>query len=243
MKDKHVFGGNNYVISSFGVARNPIFKDLEDLDFFKMNVDKYLADICEVFAYGHSENQFQYLIRIKERKELEQFYLKKQSLNIKNVGHEIYSKESAVIPDSYLIFSQEVSNMLNSYARRFNNKHQRKGSLFGDRYSKILVKNEAEMEEWVDRLNRMEELVFFKEGWTIAKKEMLIKENESGRWSSDCYYRGLGFDGSSLSSFVLYSKKKLRGTFKILPPYSAKSPEIRFLYYQFIKIFGHPPPW
>ena len=46
MKVKHVFGGHVYLISNFGVARNPIFKDKVDLDFFKAKFDEYLGEIC-----------------------------------------------------------------------------------------------------------------------------------------------------------------------------------------------------
>ena len=79
MKVDHVFGGHIYVISSFGVARNPIIKDNKDLAFFRSKVNKYLGEICEIYAYSHQINQFQYLVKIKERTELESFFHEKKA--------------------------------------------------------------------------------------------------------------------------------------------------------------------
>ncbi len=170
MKAKHVFGGHVYLISNFGVARNPIFKDEIDLIFFKEKFKEYLGEICEVYGSSHQINQFQYLIKIKERKELEDFYLKKMASQKKNVSHNLYGNEEGEIPESYLIFSQEVSNFLNSVAKKFNFRHGRKGSLFGDRYGKILVESEEEMQRWRERLRGLEALVHFEEGWKSVEE-------------------------------------------------------------------------
>ena len=113
MKVVHVFGGHIYLISSFGVARNPIYEEQRDIKFFKQNIKKYLGEICEIYAYAHQHNQFQYLIRINERHILESFFYKKQASQQKNESHNLYGLDSPTIPDSYLIFSQEVSNCLN----------------------------------------------------------------------------------------------------------------------------------
>ncbi len=167
MKVRHVFGGHVYLISNFGVARNPIFKDKKDLDFFKKKFAEYLGDICDVYANSHQLNQFQYLVKIKDREELESFYIKKMKEKKKNVGHDLYG--DGEIPDSYLIFSQEVSNLLNSVAKKFNFRHGRKGSLFGERYTKILVESEKEMGEWKERMENLEGLVDFAEEWSAQE--------------------------------------------------------------------------
>lgn len=246
MKVDHVFGGHIYLISSFGDARNPLFKDDIDLDFFKANVEKYLHEICEIYAYSHRVNQFQYLVRIRERAVLEEFFHKKQMLkkgSKVDVSHKLYDLEAAIPPESYLIFSQEVSNCLNSYAKKFNFRHKRKGGLFGDRYSKVLIESDEEMLSWIAKLNQMEELVVFEQEWQV--EEELEVENSEGECSSKVYYesadevREHGF----FRNFSIWISNNLRGSFDCLPPKSIKSPDFTRKFNIFKQIKGIPPPW
>lgn len=41
------------------------------------------------------------------------FFIRKQELSLDNDAHDIYGIDTLVPPESYLIFSQEVSNCLN----------------------------------------------------------------------------------------------------------------------------------
>lgn len=246
MKVDHVFGGHIYVLSSFGAARNPIYKDDEDLEFFIGRLKKYLEDICDIYAYGHEINQFQYLVRIKDRPELEKFYHRKreeQKSKKKNVSHSIYDVNAEIPPDSYLIFSQEVSNCLNSYAKRFNFKHRRKGGLFGDRYSKHLVESEAEMNAWIEKLNRMEKLVFFDKEWKVP--EVYDFENRNGECSSIVYYENkekYKVHGLFVN-FVIWIEGHLRGCFECLPPKNINGLDFLPKYNSYKKIKGFDPPW
>ena len=43
-----------------------------------------------------------------------------------------------------------------SVAKKFNFRHERSGALFGSRFERILVESEAEMLDWVYKLNRKE---------------------------------------------------------------------------------------
>ena len=213
MRVKHVFEGQIYVISNFGVARNPIYRENEDVEVFKDYLDKYLGEICDIFAYSHQENCFHYLIRIKERSELEAFFYSKQAAKKKNISHKIYDVNAIIVPDSYLIFSQEVSNCLNAYAKKFNAKYKRKGGLFGDRYAKHLVESAEEMEEWIDRLNNLEVEINFSNDWKVLDRINL--GDEKGRLSSKIWYKkeaGVQFQ-SVLSNFILYQSRQLRGSF------------------------------
>ncbi len=246
MKVKHIFGGHVYLISSYGVARNPIFKDSDDLEFFTKNIKKYLGEICDIHAYNHRINEFQYLIKVKERPILEAFFRKKQALQKKgksNVAHDIYDPKAEVIPDSYLIFSQEVSNCLNSVVKRFNAKHNRRGGLFAGRYSKYLVESEEEMLDLIDRLNAMEALIFFEEDWKV--EDEVVMGNKNGECSSLKYYQegAQAVKHSLLGNFIRYIKEDLRGSFISLPPKSIKSPKFQSKFNFYLKIHGFPPPW
>jgi hypothetical protein len=247
MKVDHLFGGHIYVISSYGVAKNPIYKDNNDVNFFSENIEKYLGEICDIYAYSHQVNQFHYLIKIKDRSELESYYYRKQvekKLGKKNVSHTIYDLNGEVPPDSYLIFSQEVSNCLNSYAKKFNFRHNRKGGLFAGRYTKYLVETEEEMNEWIDRLNKMEELVLFENGWKVEEENVL--ENEDGECSSEVFYEGKSENKVHrvFSNFKIWIKNiNIRGCFECLPPKSIKSPNYPILHQKYLKIKGNEPPW
>lgn len=245
MKVDHVFGGHIYVISSFGDARNPIFKDNNDLSFFRSKMNEYLGEICDIFAYSHQINQFQYLIRIKERKVLERFFYRKQSEKKnkvkKNVSHQIYNPNAESPPDSYLIFSQEVSNWLNSYAKKFNFKYKRKGGLFGDRYSKYLVQSEEEMNLWIERLNKMEKLVIFEEEWKVT--EECEFDNGNGECSSLVYYEEDEREHDFFRNFTRWVTGHLRGCFDCLPPKSINAPDFLPKFHFFKKIKGIEPPW
>lgn len=243
MRVDHVFGGHIYLISSFGNARNPLFKDDEDLSFFRSNVKKYLEEICDIFAYSHQVNQFQYLIKIKERQILEQFYYKKKaSRKKKNVSHAIYTPEAKSPPESHLIVSQEVSNCLNSYAKRFNFKHKRKGGLFGDRYSKYLIESNEEMDECIERLNAMKELVNFAADWQVP--EEVAFANESGECSSIVHYNEGGMVIKPIFlNFTKWVTGNLRGCFECLPPTHIKAPNFLTKFLLYTKIKGKAPPW
>lgn len=249
MKVKHVFGGHMYLISNFGVARNPLYRNDEDLSNFRDLIEKYLSEICEIHAYSHQFNQFQYLIKIKERSYLEEFYFKKQAKNKKakeNVSPALYDLSAELAPESYLIFSQEVSNCLNAYAKKFNHKYERKGGLFGDRYQKILIESEEEFEEWKTRLNGCEELVFFEQDWKVEEGESAYEfENGGGECSSKVWYieRVMGEVKCFFTNFIAVSRQDLRGCFDCLPPASIKSLDFANKFALFKKIRGIPPPW
>lgn len=243
MKVKHVFGGHLYLISNFGVARNPIFRNDKDVEVFKEYMAKYLGDVCEIYAYAHEYNQFHYLIKVRERSYLEAFFYKKQAMKSKDESHSLYDKAALIPPESYLIISQEVSNCLNAYAKKFNFKYKRKGSLFGDRYSKYLVESESEMEMWIGKLNRLEELVVFSTAWQV--EDAVDLENGEGECSSLVYYKkgGAGQACGAFKNFVLWIQDNMRGCFVCLPPASIKAPDFTDKFNHYKKKMGIPPPW
>ena len=220
--------------------------DDEDLSFFTNNMKKYLEEICDIYAYSHQINQFQYLVKIKDRRELEKFFYKKKQDNdkgIKNISHNLYGAQDEIPPASYLIFSQEVSNCLNSYAKKFNFRHKRKGGLFADRYSKSLVETEQEMNGWIDNLNCMEKLVFFEEEWKV--EEEFEFENSGGECSSKVFYENQAEHKvhALFENFYLWIQDNLRGFFECLPPHSIKALDFQAKFEFYKKIKGVDPPW
>lgn len=240
----HIFGGHVYVISSFGVAKNPIFKDEDDIRFFQSNIQKYLGEICEIKAYRHQCNQFEYLIRIKEREIVSQFYLKKQAQKRKR--KKLDTSEVPLVPETYLIFSQQFSNCLNSYSKKFNFRHQRTGGLFARRYQKYLVESEAEQSDWVTRLNRNEKTSIFSYDWRV--KDTLEMPRDSYLRCSIKYYKEIegarNYSGNvCFDDMVVIENSDLRGCFLCLPPSSIKAPNLAELWKNYFLKIGNAPPW
>ncbi len=240
-----MFGGQIYVISSFGVARNPLFKNERDLRTFTNCINKYLSPVCNIYAYSHQVNQFQYLIKVKERQELERFYFEKQKSkkSKKNIAQDLYDKNGSEAPDSYLIFSQEASNCFNSYAKQFNFVHNRTGGLFGRRFSKHLVESEEEMNGWIERLNSSRKLIFFDKDWRVNDR---VEVDFRGIKSCSLEY----FENYDLekmkclfTNFAAFEIKELRGCFEILPPSRNNASNHRSLIEKYIKKYKKEPPW
>ena len=186
------------------------------------------------------------LVRIKERAVLESFFHKKKRENnkgTKNISHNLYGLQDKIPPESYLIFSQEVSNCLNSYAKRFNFRHKRKGGLFASRYSKYLIENEEEMKVWIDDLNNMEELVCFEQEWKV--KEAYEFNNVGGECSSLVFYENRADNKihAVFKNFCLWIKGNLRGSFECLPPHSIKALDFHAKFEFYKKMKGVDPPW
>ncbi len=248
MKIDHVCGGHVYVISNFGVARNPIFFEQSDVEFFQSNIEKYLSGICEIYAYSFLHNQFQILIRVNSRNIIEKFFETKM-IESKNVKYQQRMNDfqngivHSVYPETYEIFSQEVSNMLNSYAKYFNYKYKRCGSLFGRRYLKILLESEVDLKNWINKLNNQEPLFCFESDWQ-AEKKCNFRNNE-GECSSLIFYGEKGFRNfhTIFSNFWPYFRIDLRGCFNFLPPANIRKQNYLLFQLKFLHSNGYFPPW
>ncbi len=248
MKADHICGGHVYLISNFGVARNPIFCDSLDVEFFRSNVEKYLGKLCVIHAYHFKHNQFQILIRIKWRNLIEAFFERKYENGTNSKFSQLIlarknGNSGIEYPETYRIFSQEISNMLNSYAKYFNFKYKRTGGLFGSRYTKILVESEQEMINWVERLNSGAQLVLFKKEWSV--KESFVMNNASGEENSKIFYKRCGRNNfhTIFSNFWLYYIEDLRGCFNSLPPANIRKQNLIPFWLNFLKINNYNPPW
>lgn len=254
-KVKHVFGDNVYLITSKSVARNPLFKSNEDLKNFKNLASEYLSPVCEVYGFAHLQNEFQYLIRIKEREELEQFFRQKKLSQIKNSGHDLYSLNAILPPESYKIFSQEVSNLLNKYVKQYNKVHGRSGSLMASRYRKILIESEEEMMEWIERLNAQEELYTYNGEWKVPDDNGLNEEDcllcsetlyaededEVGEVGED--KRRSAAEICGIKNFIKYLRGSLEKCFEHAVPFSIFARNYEKLIDSYQEKFHCKPPW
>lgn len=143
MNCRHVFEERIYLISNRATASNPLFLTKRDqLDFLE-KVEQYLDPICKVLAHALHEDQFQLLIRTKNRRKFSSFFKAK---------HKGKANEKLFIPLSTHIFSRQMSNLQVSVAKKFNFRNKRSGALFAARFDRQLIENEQDMLRWIDRL-------------------------------------------------------------------------------------------
>ncbi len=94
-----------YHIFSHVNGKELIFREQTNYQFFLKQLDKYIIEIAEIFAYCLMPNHFHLLVRFK---------------NIEGVNME----------DEHQYLMKNFGNFLNSYAKAFNKKYDRKGALF-----------------------------------------------------------------------------------------------------------------
>lgn len=143
-KTVHLFEEQIYHLSNHSVALNPMFADKSMQGYFLSKMEKYLTPVCSVLASCLNDNEFQLVVRLKTRKVLETYYVKKNSKKYASDG---------VIPESTYIFSQAMSNLQVSFVKHFNYTYKRSGTLMASRFSRKLIETEEELMDWKELLN------------------------------------------------------------------------------------------
>ncbi|MBD8083386.1 transposase [Chryseobacterium caseinilyticum] len=94
-----------YHIFSHVNGRELIYREETNYQFFLKQLDKYIIQIADIYAYCLLPNHFHLLLRFK---------------NSENVN----------VEDEHQFLMKNFGNFLNSYAKAFNKKYNRKGALF-----------------------------------------------------------------------------------------------------------------
>jgi REP element-mobilizing transposase RayT len=113
--------GNYYHIYNRGNNRGDIFFEDRNYRYFLERYIKYIVPMADTYAYCLLKNHFHFLLRIKtpEQQQTQTFEV---------------SKTSKVLDPS-----QQFSNFFNSYAKAINKAYDRTGSLFENRFGRILI--------------------------------------------------------------------------------------------------------
>jgi len=106
-----------YHIYSHANGRDLIFREEENYKYFLEKLVKYIVPIAEIYAYCLMPNHFHLLVRFK-------------------------SKDQIPNEDEHKYLMKQFSNLLNSYAKAYNKKYNRKGSLFLDYLKRKRVEDE-----------------------------------------------------------------------------------------------------
>lgn len=94
-----------YHIFSHVNGKELIFREETNYQFFLKQLDKYIIQIADIYAYCLLPNHFHLLLRFK-------------------------NMESPNVEDEHRYIMKSFGNLLNSYAKAFNKKYNRKGALF-----------------------------------------------------------------------------------------------------------------
>lgn len=147
--------GKYYHIYNCGINGCNLFLDNHDYKHFWDLYTKYIYPIVDSFAWCLMKNHFHLLIKIKDLPKIGQYKYSKQSYlkAIKNGELKINAEfndvkwliqenneddSQAKIPDA----TNHFAHMFNSYAKNFNTKYERHGSLFEHSFKRKEINHE-----------------------------------------------------------------------------------------------------
>ncbi|QIY91152.1 transposase [Chryseobacterium gallinarum] len=109
--------GYIYHIYTHANGKDLIFRENENYKYFLSKLLKYIIPVAEIYAYCLMPNHFHLLIRFKE-------------------------SDQTSAEDEHKYLMKQFSNLLNGYAKAYNKKYNRKGSLFLDYLKRKRVDDE-----------------------------------------------------------------------------------------------------
>ncbi len=110
-----------------------IFVADENYRFFLKHYSFYISEIVDTLAYCLMPNHFHFLVKIKPKDELQQFYTKQ--------GKTLEAFET--LQGVFRLNSFQFSHLFNSYAQAFNKQNNRKGGLFISNFKRNKVTSDT----------------------------------------------------------------------------------------------------
>ena len=137
-----------YHIYNRGINSGELFREKDDYIAFLDRFQKYISPIAEIFVWCLMNNHFHFLVKIKEYEKIGFFILENNSSRSAGLWKVV---TPADLPESggpgsvggnklkKLDPSRQFSHLFNSYAKWFNDKYERTGSLFEKNFRRILI--------------------------------------------------------------------------------------------------------
>ncbi|TAE47791.1 MAG: hypothetical protein EAZ89_16875 [Bacteroidetes bacterium] len=126
-----------YHVYHHGNAEDNLFREKDNYRFFMKKYAEYLDAYVDTFAYCLMPNHVHFLVRIKTKDEI------LASLD-ETASDEWRQKLSEQLDSNYsLRISNQFSHFLNSYAKAFNKRYNRIGSLFRNNINRKPITNKA----------------------------------------------------------------------------------------------------
>lgn len=181
--------GKFYHIFNHAVGSEKLFRNDDNYTYFLKKYKEFICPIVRTYAYVLIPNHFHFLIEIKDKKELYEFYL---SLELK--------KEIPIVkPEKELDFEkfvmQQFSNFFNCYTKSFNKRHNRKGALFIDYLRRTLISDEEYLRNIVMYIHqnpihhticsRLEQWKYSSYNSIVSQKPTLLERDELVSWFGD----------------------------------------------------------
>ena len=114
-----------YHVFNHAIGFENLYLNEENKRYFLQKYGEYINPICRTFAYCLMNNHFHFLVQVRSEQDLLDFFVKE--------------KRSEVVVSNHTIVMQEFSNFCNGYAKAFNKRHKRRGSLFIENIRRIKV--------------------------------------------------------------------------------------------------------
>jgi len=130
-----------YHIYNHANGSENLFRQEENYRYFLGLWNKYIAPVAVTYAYCLMPNHFHALVRVHREEKLSDFFGDKLKLGDKDLtGFENLSG----------LITRQFSNLFNAYAKAYNKKYQRTGSLF----NRPFKSKEIESEEYLTSIVR-----------------------------------------------------------------------------------------
>ena len=226
IKSQHLFENGIYHIGNHSVARNPMFTDSHMQNYFLEKMENYLSPLCKVLAYSLNKDEFQIIVKLKDRKKFEDYFKTKSS-----------NKDAGVleIPDSTYIFSQAMANLQVSFVKHFNYVFKRSGTLMASRFTKNLIEGTEELADLIKSLNSAKKFHNYSELW--VNKLMNNADSMTSGWFYEDIENSCGRMDRENGVLLNYGSLNLVSYFKNLPSVKLESSK-RYFIMKFNRLFG-----
>jgi len=145
--------GRYYHIYNRGINSCNLFEENMNYEYFLNLYEKYVYPIADTYAWCLMKNHFHFLVRIKEKNELKYLPPKTQNPDkskkrLCRVNNQV-DPSGSERPDGVLytkklpIPENQFGHLFNAYAKAFNKKYGRTGSLFERPFCRILIEDNS----------------------------------------------------------------------------------------------------
>ena len=124
----------HYHIYNRTVNQELLFKEEMDHCFFLEKLELYLSPYMEIYTFCLMTNHFHLIVKVNSKFNLQQAISKETSKQAQS-----YLEGNSTIND---FIGDQFRRFFSSYAIKYNNKYQRKGTLFSPKVKRIFIEND-----------------------------------------------------------------------------------------------------
>jgi len=121
--------GKFYHIYNRGINSCNVFTETTNFEYFLNLYDKYISTVADTFAWVLMKNHFHFLVRIKEKEEVQRGAVTQTLSGLETTERVKFSP------------SHQFSHLFNAYAQAFNKRNNRTGSLFEHPFKRKLIED------------------------------------------------------------------------------------------------------